>query len=50
MSLFGNSGCMECNHVYEFKSDLMLTCAELEECRLEKALSVNVGAMVACIF
>lgn len=21
MSLFGNSGCMECNHVYEFKRD-----------------------------
>ena len=21
MSLFGNSGCMECNHIYEFKSD-----------------------------
>lgn len=36
--------------VVRYLKRTMLTCAELEECRLEKALSVNVGAMVACIF
>ena len=50
MSLFGNSGCMECNHIYEFKSDFDAYLCGVGRVQVGKALSVNVGAMVACIF
>lgn len=42
MSLFGNSGCMECNHIYEFKSDF-----DAYLCRVGR-VQVGKGAVCEC--